>query len=811
MALFHYIETITNDAGDKLTGYYVKLKNSSGAYAALYSDNSSTPISAVSGVTDAAVSDVNGRVSIYVSEGSYTVEVFDKNDSSLLLDSIADVPMIVTYSVSAGDVDVVETHAALAALTAADNDTCILSYAGAPSRLFRFDSSDRSTQVGLDPGGIATIAPTSDPTGASGAWRLEYDGIIYAEWSSNYSSASAATDACHDAWEYLVTNGTDAKGWELLRVLTTRGFGDKNIKAEYADEASLPAVGTLSEYDVVYAQSEETLWRVKGGAYVQIQNRSLNGKSIFSRTVAKSAGFLLKDSMPAWEGFKFSTNDGRIENIIFNGNNPSTQWPGYAGLLNNPNTDVLVYIEGYGISWRNNMVRWSGGDGMHVKGIIGNGEFEGGDNVWQYNNGCGLRFLRGSSWMVSKGWIEGNDGPGFLLKHDMLAADSDLATAINYYKQSGIVLDNIYSENDDDAYPDVQIEGGHYAPVVRGIAKHGTGSDRKQIYLKNSADSDSIYQGCQGGLFELWGLETRVDIESEARGNTFIRQGDFWSNAEGGSWIFSDAGKDNICRYSAIDPHAYIPGHRISAITLNADSTNFVDEQAAATGTATVTGGGAYGPIHDYHPDYTTGPSFVRFSNMETRVGGGTTARCTARCNAAANSAQTYYAILSVKVQAHQSLHLVIYDQANNEYYNWDTNVFSSSGAVDDWGFQLHLRCEPGVLHYCIPFTGSAGSTTRSIRPEVRVTGSGTADAYHCAITDIPDSALFAVVEGVHMGAIGKTAVALASLPAATKVDRGTRAIITDGAASQVIGATVASGGSTRVPVNSDGTDWKVG
>lgn len=94
MALFHYVETITNDAGDILVGYFVKLKDSdTGAYATLYSDRNLTPISAASGLADTGKSDENGRVSIYVEDGTYDIEVYDKEDSGLLLDTITAFPM----------------------------------------------------------------------------------------------------------------------------------------------------------------------------------------------------------------------------------------------------------------------------------------------------------------------------------------------------------------------------------------------------------------------------------------------------------------------------------------------------------------------------------------------------------------------------------------------------------------------------------------------------------------------------------------------------------------------------------------------
>jgi len=52
--------------------------------------------------------------------------------------------------------------------------------------------------------------------------------------------------------------------------------------------------------------------------------------------------------------------------------------------------------------------------------------------------------------------------------------------------------------------------------------------------------------------------------------------------------------------------------------------------------------------------------------------------------------------------------------------------------------------------------------------------------------------------------------VAIADLPSAETAGVGSRAFVTDSSVS-TFGTTVAGGGSTKVPVYSDGTNWKVG
>jgi len=52
--------------------------------------------------------------------------------------------------------------------------------------------------------------------------------------------------------------------------------------------------------------------------------------------------------------------------------------------------------------------------------------------------------------------------------------------------------------------------------------------------------------------------------------------------------------------------------------------------------------------------------------------------------------------------------------------------------------------------------------------------------------------------------------VTVANLPSAATAGVGARAFVTDSSVS-TFGSTVAGGGSTKVPVYSDGTNWKVG
>lgn len=83
--MFHLVGNFQTRAGDALAGYFVKLKDAAGAYATLYSDANSTPIATVSGIANTGLTDAEGMYDIWVADGTYDVELYDKNNSSLLL------------------------------------------------------------------------------------------------------------------------------------------------------------------------------------------------------------------------------------------------------------------------------------------------------------------------------------------------------------------------------------------------------------------------------------------------------------------------------------------------------------------------------------------------------------------------------------------------------------------------------------------------------------------------------------------------------------------------------------------------------
>lgn len=78
--MFKYTNAFTNRSGDSLPGYFAKLFDAGGNLVDIFADASETPISTVSGVANAALSDENGMFRWYVANGTYDIRFYDAND-----------------------------------------------------------------------------------------------------------------------------------------------------------------------------------------------------------------------------------------------------------------------------------------------------------------------------------------------------------------------------------------------------------------------------------------------------------------------------------------------------------------------------------------------------------------------------------------------------------------------------------------------------------------------------------------------------------------------------------------------------------
>lgn len=77
--MFRYAGTNTTTSGDSLVGWQVECVQLSDGETVvpIFSDESSTPIASVSGVTNRAVTDARGNFEFYVENGTYSLRFYD--------------------------------------------------------------------------------------------------------------------------------------------------------------------------------------------------------------------------------------------------------------------------------------------------------------------------------------------------------------------------------------------------------------------------------------------------------------------------------------------------------------------------------------------------------------------------------------------------------------------------------------------------------------------------------------------------------------------------------------------------------------
>lgn len=194
--MYHHFGAVTNKRGDALPGFFVRVIDGSGNTVSLYSDSSATPIINVSGVADAALVDANGNADFWITEGTYTLQVYASDASTLYL-TVPDLPFI--YGPTgptgpqgpAGDLAKCLSLSELASVASPTSGmTRYLALIGREG-LFVFDSANHTSNVSADPGQWLYVAPSSDTTGASGAWirrsraKLTADRTFYVDDGGN--------------------------------------------------------------------------------------------------------------------------------------------------------------------------------------------------------------------------------------------------------------------------------------------------------------------------------------------------------------------------------------------------------------------------------------------------------------------------------------------------------------------------------------------------------------------------------------------------------------------------------------------------
>jgi len=190
--MYHFFGAITNKKGDALPGYCVRLTDSNGNSIALYSDGNGTPIVNVSGIADTAVVDVNGNASFWVNPGTYNFNIYAA-DASTLYQTIGSIPLGLDTITLAGGESVSSRSLMAPIAFPVSGQSATLTESGREGT-FVFDSANHSAHVTADPNQGLYVAPSSDPTGASGAWVRKFSGAAESTWWGVSTAGTAAAN-----------------------------------------------------------------------------------------------------------------------------------------------------------------------------------------------------------------------------------------------------------------------------------------------------------------------------------------------------------------------------------------------------------------------------------------------------------------------------------------------------------------------------------------------------------------------------------------------------------------------------------------
>ena len=128
--MFHYFEAITNTSGQSLIGYFARVIDpTTGAVVPLASDIAETPIVTVSGVADMAKTDSEGNLSLYVTAGTYHLDLYAA-DATTFLKRVQNIAMTGAIGPTGPVGPSNNTRATLAALKAASTTELTSLYDG---------------------------------------------------------------------------------------------------------------------------------------------------------------------------------------------------------------------------------------------------------------------------------------------------------------------------------------------------------------------------------------------------------------------------------------------------------------------------------------------------------------------------------------------------------------------------------------------------------------------------------------------------------------------------------------------------------
>lgn len=253
--MIKFYNTLTNTRGDSLPNYRVQVTNSAGTVQTIYADSGGTRFTDGDGNNvNYATADNNGFVEFYWTpaagqvlqtldtSGDLVKAVADFADQyvlasltgpiaqSAVTDLVSDLAAKAATADLADESTVgkgaelvarsgpaVATRALMDDLNTTDHPYCYLTEAGREGT-FKWDSSDLSTEVAADTQQGIYVPPSSDATGASGAWVRQYEGGVNIKWFGAVADWDGTTGTDNTTAINGAVSAINALGGGVVRV-----------------------------------------------------------------------------------------------------------------------------------------------------------------------------------------------------------------------------------------------------------------------------------------------------------------------------------------------------------------------------------------------------------------------------------------------------------------------------------------------------------------------------------------------------------------------------------------------------------------
>lgn len=269
--MHHFFEAITNNKGDALTGYYVRvLDQTSGNPVTIYADISLTPIISVSGVANAAKVDADGNVDFYVAVGNYDLAIY-ATDSTTLVHTVRDVAMN-------NDVDTGVAAAAAQVAAAA----AVVSQSAAAGSAINADNSLQTLLAAISAGEIRVFASTANALS---------NGVI------GYVITAAGTGGTNGSYSLTLTGGGGTGGAAKVSVvggaLTQVTKQQPGINYTSAPTVSFTVPGIAGSPAITAVIGANTV----DGDYFQVPDTAAGNYSVY-KNVAAAAVFQFTTPVP---------------------------------------------------------------------------------------------------------------------------------------------------------------------------------------------------------------------------------------------------------------------------------------------------------------------------------------------------------------------------------------------------------------------------------------------------------------------------------------------------------------------------------